>query len=55
MQLEFERKAKNKMVAIRLTDEEFLAVEKIAKMNDVALMEASRQLIRASLKELKLL
>jgi len=55
MLLEFERKSKKKMVGVRLTDEEYSAIEKVAKMNEVAIMEASRQLIRASLKELKLI
>lgn len=53
MKLEFNRIAKTKMVGIRLTQEEFNFVEKLAKDNNVSQAEACMVLIRAAIKELR--
>jgi len=53
MKLEFNRIAKTRMVGIRLTQEEFSFVEKLAKDNNVSQAEACMVLIRAAIKEVK--
>lgn len=54
MKIEFERiEAKNRQVGVRLTENEYKKVEKIAKENKVSIMEVSRQLMKMALKEIK--
>ena len=54
MKLNFSHKQKNKQVAVRLTQEEYNFVEKLAKENEVSMMEACRVLIEAAISELKM-
>lgn len=53
MKLEFNRLPKNKMIGVRLTEEEYRKVESLAKKNKVSLAEATGVIIRAALKEIK--
>lgn len=54
MELKLERKQKKNMVGIRLTDNEFDTVERLAKTHNTSFSEMSRQLIRAALLELNI-
>lgn len=51
--LEFSRKPKSKCIGIRLTEDEYNQVEKLAKENKVYVTEAINVLIRFALKEIK--
>jgi len=54
MELKFERKPKTKMTGVRLTEDEYKAVEKLAKEHKESIGETCRVLIVGALKELKL-
>ena len=53
MELEFNRKPKNKQTGIRITTEEYNQIKRIAKENKVSFSEASSALIRSALKNIK--
>ena len=52
MKLNFTRKIKIKQIGIRMTEEEYKQIKKLAQNNKVSIAETSAVLIRASLKEL---
>ena len=53
MELEFNRKKKDKQTGIRITAEEYKQIKKIAKENKVSFSEAASVLIRSALKNIK--
>lgn len=55
MILQFDSMPNKKMMGVRFTDEEKLLITKIAKVNGASEPEAVRQLVRAALRDLKML
>lgn len=53
MKLNFDRKPKNRMVGIRLTDEEYLKIEAIGVKENEKMSEVCRVIIITALKEIE--
>ena len=53
MKLEFPRKTKKITAGVRLTNEEFIAIKKIAKLNNSSVSETVSVLMRVTLNKIK--